>query len=130
MNQLTYKILIIGDKDDIHLDLVNHFNALGYLVFSVKNTTEAVKLLDSRLPDLIITKLSFPNMDEFKILKYFRKKSNDSLIPIILLSTKIDGIMIKKIITYNINNYLRIPFKISELNNIVNELIKGDKAIN
>jgi DNA-binding response OmpR family regulator len=129
MMELTYKILIIGDKDDVHSYVVNYFNENGYSVFPVNNTREAVKFLKSKMPDLIITKLSFPNMDEFQFVKYFRKLSNGSLIPIILLSAKIDSVIIKKILAYNINNYLRIPFKITELKNIVNELLKGDKAI-
>jgi DNA-binding response OmpR family regulator len=129
MKKLRYTILIIEDQEETRSKIANYFNINGYKVLSVKNTTDAVKLLKTKRPDLVITEISFPYMDGFQFLEYLRKTSNTALIPIIFISTKIDSSVLKKILAYNVNNFLKIPFKISELNKLVKELLKENKSI-
>jgi CheY-like chemotaxis protein len=123
------KILIIEDQKEARLELTNFFKENGYTVFPAKHALEAVKILKTKVPDLIITEISMPKMDGFTFVEYFRKLPNTAFIPIIFLSAKIDSTILKKIICYNVDNYLKKPFVLTELNRIVKELLKENKSI-
>ena len=125
MKKLTNKILLIENQRDTRLELTNYFTFNGYKVFPTKHVLDAIKILETKLPDLVITEIYMPGMDGFQFLDYFRKLPNASFIPIIFLSTKIDSTILKKIISYNVDNYLKKPFEISELDKLVKDLLYG-----
>ena len=130
MNKLTNKILIIEDQKDIRLEMNVYFKEAGYVVYPAKHFANAIKILETKVPNLIIMEISMPGMDGFQFLEFFKKLPNASMIPIIFLSAKIDSNILKKIISYNIDNYLKKPFEINELNKIVIELLKDHKTNN
>ena len=124
MKKLEKKILLIEDQSELRAEITESLKEIGYKVFSVKNILGAIKFLESKLPDLVITEISIPKTDGFQFLDYLRKLPKTSLIPVIFLSAKMDSTILKKIIRYNINNYLKKPFKYSDLQRIVGELLK------
>jgi len=124
LKKLEKHILLIEDKSEIITEITTSLKDSGYKVFPAKNTPGAVKYLKNKLPDLVITDISLPKTDGFQFLDYLRKLPGTSMIPVIFLSAKIDSTILKKIISYNVNNYLKIPFKTSDIKRIVNELLK------
>ena len=130
MDKLTNKILIIEDQKDIRLEMSIYFKEAGYVVYLAKHFAQAIKILETKRPNIIIMEISMPVMDGFQFLEFFKKLPNVSYIPIIFLSAKIDSTMLKKIISYNVDNYLKKPFEINELNTIVIELLKNNKTNN
>ena len=129
MMKTENKILIIEDQNEILLELTNYFNENGYRVYPAKNSLDAVKVLKTKLPNLVITEVSMPKMDGFQFLEYFRKLPNAALVPIFFLSKKIDATILKKILCYNANNFLKVPFKINELDKMVKELLNKNEVL-
>lgn len=125
MKKLDKKILLIEDHEDIRIELVKFFKNNGYTVFPAKHTHDAVKILEKKVPDLVITEIAIPQMDGFQFLEYFRKLPKTLYTPIIFLSAKIDSTILKKIIGYNVDNYLKKPFKTVELYKIVKGLLNN-----
>jgi CheY-like chemotaxis protein len=130
VNKVANKILLIENEKDIRLELAAYFKNSGYTVLSAKHAEEAIKILETKLPDLVITEITMPGMDGFQFLEIFKKLPGTPLIPVIFLSEKIDTATLKKIIHYNVDNYLKKPFEISELNKIVTELLIEHKIEN
>jgi DNA-binding response OmpR family regulator len=117
--------LLIEDHEDVRIELANYFKENGYTVFPAKHTRDAVKILGKKVPDLVITEIALPKMDGFQFLEYFRKLPKTLYIPIIFLSAKMDSTILQKIISYNVDNYLKKPFKTAELHKIVRGLLNN-----
>lgn len=58
----------------------------GYRVFSVVNGSEALRLADDLIPDLILLDIVLPGMDGFQVCQYIRKNPRTKEIPVIMFS--------------------------------------------
>ncbi len=59
-----------------------------YRVFEANNPLEGLKIIRDRLPDLVITDLTMPEMDGFALLEELKKDPLTSKIPVIVVSAK------------------------------------------
>ncbi|WP_141431865.1 response regulator transcription factor [Bacillus sp. 03113] len=83
------KILIVDDDDDIKEVLSLYLHKEGFQIFCAYNGNEALKIIDTKAPDLIFLDIVLPDLDGFEICQLIRKKTD---VPIIFLSGKQDDI--------------------------------------
>lgn len=82
------KILIVEDEQDI-AQLVKHYlEKEGYHVSFATTGLEALKLVPSEHPDLMILDLMLPHMNGLEVCKALRHKPETALLPIIMLTAK------------------------------------------
>ena len=79
-------ILIVEDLKHVREMLEITLGFRGYEVVTATNGEEAVKLLMTVKPRLVITDILMPNMDGFSLVHQIRQMSNMSDVPIIFLS--------------------------------------------
>ncbi|MCS6896341.1 MAG: response regulator transcription factor [Nitrospira sp.] len=84
------KILIVEDEPDI-VRLVKHYleNA-GFRTVAAQTGIEALTLVHSDKPDLVILDLMLPEMDGVEVCKKLRNAPETALLPIIMLTAKSD----------------------------------------
>lgn len=65
---MTKRILVIDDEDQFRLMLRHMLEKEGYEILEAANGKEAVKMLRTAIPDLVITDILMPEMDGIEII--------------------------------------------------------------
>jgi two-component system, OmpR family, alkaline phosphatase synthesis response regulator PhoP len=81
-------ILVIDDEKDIQLLIKEILSREGYDVLCASTGEDAIALLKSYLPDLILLDLLLPGMSGLEVCKALKENSKTTNIPIIMLTTK------------------------------------------
>ena len=104
------QILAVDDEEDI-LELVQ-FNLIkeGYQVFCATAGNEALKLVDTHLPDLIVLDLMLPDIDGLEITKILKGEPKTRDIPIVMLSAKGEEADIVTGLELGADDYITKPF--------------------
>ncbi len=72
----TFKILVVDDKWENRIILVNLLTDLGFQMLEAVNGVEALTIAQQQLPELIITDLMMPVMDGFELAKAIRHSAS------------------------------------------------------
>lgn len=106
------KILIVEDDETIAAFLIAVLEANGFDTIRASLGREAVTLISSHCPDLVLLDLSLPDMDGMEILSGLRKWST---LPVIVVSAR--GRERDKVIALDMgaDDYLTKPFESAEL---------------
>jgi len=87
-NRSSKKILIVEDEADI-AQLVKHYlEKDGFRADIAKTGVEALKLIKSERPDLVILDLMLPEISGIEVCKKIRNAPDTALLPIIMLTAK------------------------------------------
>ena len=115
------KILVVDDEELLVKGIRFNLQNDGYDVICGSNGLEAISLMQSETPDLIILDVMMPEMDGLSACAKIREFSN---VPIILLTAKADDM--DKLIGFNqgADDYLTKPFNILELKARVKALLR------
>ncbi|MBO2528227.1 MAG: DNA-binding response regulator [Clostridiales bacterium] len=110
--KLKDKVLIIEDEQNISNFISAVLTANGFDVLVAGNGTQALSLITSHCPDLIILDLGLPDMDGLDILREVRSWSN---LPVIVVSARTHEQ--DKVLALDIgaDDYIEKPFGTSEL---------------
>ena len=106
------KVLIVEDEQSISNFISMVLNASGYDTIIVGSGEEALTMIASHCPDLIVLDLGLPDMDGMEVLKSVRKWSN---LPVVVVSArnhehdKVDAL------DYGADDYLVKPFGVMEM---------------
>ena len=85
------KILIVDDSESIREVVSFTLENEGFDVLIANDGTDALKFLDGREIDMIITDLHMPEMDGITLIKHVRAMDAYQRIPILFLTT--DGLL-------------------------------------
>ena len=115
------KVLIVEDEQSISNFISMVLNASGYDTIIVGSGEEALTMIASHCPDLIVLDLGLPDMDGMEVLKSVRKWSN---LPVVVVSArnhehdKVDAL------DYGADDYLVKPFEMKELMARINAVLR------
>jgi response regulator receiver protein len=82
------KILIVDDSESIREVVSFTLENEGFEVLVANDGTDALKFLDGREIDMIITDLHMPEMDGITLIKHVRAMEAYQRIPILFLTTE------------------------------------------
>ena len=105
-------VLVVDDDPDILATVEQILEIEGYAVLSARNGAEALSVLESSRPDVIILDLMMPVMDGWE----FRRRLDGhpaSATPIIVVSADRD--IARKAATIQANGYIAKPFDLDDL---------------
>jgi DNA-binding response OmpR family regulator len=120
-------ILVVDDDPHI-LELVNiHLTQAGYSVEKAANGYEALKSLESSIPDLAIVDVMMPGMDGYELTNTLRAEAD---IPVLLLTAKGELEDKEKGFLAGSDDYVVKPFEPKELLFRVNAILRRyNKAV-
>lgn len=110
--KLKDKVLIIEDEQSIGNYLLTVLNANGYDAIIAATGQEALSLIGSHCPDLIVLDLGLPDMDGMKILHEVRSWSN---LPVVVVSARTNEHDKVAALDLGADDYIEKPFGSSEL---------------
>jgi serine phosphatase RsbU (regulator of sigma subunit) len=106
-----YKILIVDDEP-YNLDyLEQELEDLGHDLFPCENGIEALALIDSEKPDLVLLDIMMPGVDGFEVLSRMKAKMESRDIPVIIISAANSLESVVQGIKLGADDYLPKPFE-------------------
>lgn len=120
------KVLIIEDDEHIWKIIEYRLKKEKHDLVWASDGLQALEILETIKPDLIISDIMIPYMDGIQILK--KIKTDDELkdIPIIMLTSKAQEKDITKALELGAQDYITKPFSPSELILRVNKALKSN----
>jgi DNA-binding response OmpR family regulator len=108
----TMRILIVDDDRPSLKMTAFLLREEGYTVFTADNGRDALRMIDEKMPDLLILDVMMPGMDGWEVTRQLRRTTN---LPIIILSAK--GETSDRVFGLDLgaDDYLAKPFEPSEL---------------
>ena len=106
------KILVVEDEKSIAHFISTVLNNNGYEAMQAVSGTEALSMISSHCPDLIILDLGLPDMDGLEILRQLR---NWSSLPVVVVSARSHEKDKVEALDLGADDYLTKPFGTDEL---------------
>jgi K+-sensing histidine kinase KdpD len=107
-------ILVVDDNADMR-DYLRRLLEQRYVVETVKDGVAALKAINHRLPDLVVSDVMMPSRDGFALLQQLRGDPTTQIIPIILLSARTGEEARIEGLEAGADDYLVKPFSAREL---------------
>ncbi len=79
-------LLIVEDNLDLRESLVDILSLEGYDIFAAANGLEALNILESIQPDLILSDINMPHMDGISLYRVVRHHADWQTIPFVFLT--------------------------------------------
>lgn len=117
------RILIVDDEPNIVMSLEYTFKKNNFEVFIARDGQEALDILESELPDVIILDVMMPMVDGYSTLEQIKKDERLDNCKVIFLSAKNKEKDIEKGLSLGANLYITKPFSLKKLVEKVHELI-------
>ena len=106
------KVLIVEDDRAICNFIRRVLEANGYEALIVSTGREAISMLASHCPDVLILDLGLPDMDGMEVLQDLRQWS---LMPVVVVSARTDEREKVRVLDAGADDYITKPFGTSEL---------------
>lgn len=109
------KILVVEDELNIRETIVELLKLKNYEVQSASNGQEAIDLLDTWNPDLIISDIMMPVMDGHELYSIIKESRALCAIPFIFLTAKKEPNLRQKSLLDGVDDFISKPFKAKDL---------------
>jgi len=113
MNPSHSKILLVDDETAITDNLAPFLTRSGFVVSTAVNGEEALSIIETEAPDLIVSDVLMPKMDGRELLRTLRRA--DNWVPIILLTQVGEAFERAMALEEGADDYINKPFEPHEL---------------
>jgi len=125
-NESRYKILVVDDDHDILTTMSLALKNLNQTVLTASDGIAALDLAEKEDPDILVLDLMLPKRGGFQVLQRLKgKPTMKGKRPLVCMVTGNEGMRHQTFAEQNgVDEYLRKPFAISNLVEIVEEFMK------
>ncbi len=109
---MTRKILVVDDTRNVQTMLRDFLSGQEYEVMTASDGLEALDLVRSARPDLILLDIMMPNMDGYQFISTLRRESTT---PVIMITAKVQEADIIRGFDLGADDYITKPFRLREL---------------
>jgi CheY-like chemotaxis protein len=108
-------VLVVDDSALIRQVVADAFKPRGYKVLTAGDGSDALRLLSSELPDLIVADILMPVMDGWRLCEELKRHPRTCEIPFIFLTTEKEVEKRVHAFRMGVDDYLTKPFSQEEL---------------
>jgi DNA-binding response OmpR family regulator len=125
-NESNYKILIVDDDHDILTTMSLALKDLNQTILTASDGMAALEVAEQEDPDILVLDLMLPKRGGFQVLQRLKgKPTMKGKRPLVCMVTGNEGMRHQTFAEQNgVDDYLRKPFAISNLVEIVQEFMK------
>ena len=116
-------ILIIEDELAILNNISTILEISGFTCLKANSGVQALQLLETLMPHLILCDVMMPEMDGFQVLQKLRENELTKNIPFCFLSARADILDIDYGLSLGANGYITKPFTAKDLVQAVQKLL-------
>ncbi len=122
-------ILVADDDAGIRLAVKDYLELAGYSVVTAQNGEEALSLLDSYHPHLLVSDIKMPKKDGYALVRHLRQRPEFRLLPVIFLTER--SSTSERIQGYQVgcDVYLPKPFEMDELQAVIRNLLERSQMM-
>ena len=121
-------ILIVEDTEDLRRYLKDNLKKT-YKVYTATNGNEALKILNKKNLNLVISDVMMPEMDGIELCKTIKKSVELSHIPIILLTAKSSYMERLEGLEVGADDYIAKPFHLKEIKSRIRNILENRKRL-
>jgi CheY-like chemotaxis protein len=115
-------VLVIDDNDAMHQLYRVAFQRSGFRLLIAKSGAEALLVMGSHFPDVIVLDLAMPEMDGFEFLRLVRAQPEWAKIPVIVITAFCTGEDIKTTKDLGVIAHLvKADFSVKKLRAVIQE---------
>ncbi len=117
------KIMLVDDSRTIRNIEKNVLSQMGYTdIMEAGDGVEAMALMATCMPDLMLVDWNMPNMDGLTLVKNVRKENTQ--IPILMVTTEAEKSRVIEAIKAGVNNYVVKPFTADTLGGQIKQTLE------
>lgn len=117
--------ILLAEDNEANIESVRgYLESRGYKLSLAKNGQIAVDLAIAQKPDIILMDIQMPEMDGLTAIKIIRANPDVANIPIIALTGLAMTGDREKCLEAGANEYLSKPFRLRQLNNLIQDILK------
>src|SRR4030095_2465201 len=110
------RVLIVHHDEVMRTLVVDLLEPQGYEVASVNDCGDALEMLKSFEPDLVVSSASMPGLDGLGLSRHIKEKPQTSGVAVLLMSGDSDGQHASvECLTAGADDYVDQPFRLEEL---------------
>ena len=113
--QRRFRILAVDDQPDMLILIVRALEAEQYIVSTATNGADALRMIDERMPDLLVLDYKMAGMDGMAVMKVLRSKSGTERLPVLMLTAMTDEPSTRAGFEAGVTDYVTKPFSIPQL---------------
>jgi PAS domain S-box-containing protein len=117
-------LILLAEDNEINIETFSSYlEAKGYRVILAYNGKQAIDLLESHRPDLILMDIQMPEMDGITAIEIIRTRSQYTTLPIIALTALAAPKDRDACLAAGANRYLSKPIRLKDLIQSISELL-------
>jgi DNA-binding response OmpR family regulator len=109
---MSRKILVVDDTRNVQALLNDFLSSQDFDVLTASDGREALEMVQTVAPDLILLDIMMPNMDGYQFISHLRRSSN---IPVIMITARQQEADIIRGFDLGADDYITKPFRLREL---------------
>lgn len=121
-------ILYIEDNFDNRMLVRRLLEHEGFLVLEAQNAHEALALLQTQQPDLILMDINMPEIDGYTLTRQIKATPQTSQIPIIALTANVMRGDKERTLRAGCDGYIEKPIDIDTFIEQVNQFLNGNRV--
>ena len=125
MKEEKQKILIVDDEPNIVMSLDFLLRKAGYELFIARNGQEAMDLVLTKKPQLILLDIMMPGMDGYEVCHEVKNKKGYERTKVIFLSAKSKPNDIEEGMKAGADEYITKPFSNKQLLQKIKEIVNS-----
>ncbi|MCP4188533.1 MAG: response regulator [Gammaproteobacteria bacterium] len=120
-------VLVVDDSGMARKMISRTLNKMGIeKITEAADGADAIPLIQANLYDLIVTDFNMPEVDGHELLRYIRNESNQSSVPVLMVTTEGDASKLAAVQHDGVSAIVDKPFDVTE----VKQLIESSMAFN
>jgi DNA-binding response OmpR family regulator len=119
----VHTVLVADDDPDIQSLVVLRLERSGYRVLRASDGQEALDLALREHPELAVLDITMPKLDGLEVTRNLRSHEETSVMPVILLTARVQEDDVAKGLDAGATDYMKKPFSPQELGVRVAELL-------
>src|SRR5207249_874436 len=112
--QRRFHILVVDDQPEMLTLIVRALEADQYTVSTATSGREALRMIDSHMPDLVVLDYKMTGMDGFAVTKALRAKPETQPLPVLMLTAVTGEPSTRAGFDAGVTDYVTKPFSIPQ----------------
>ncbi len=118
-----HKVLVVDDDPYILMSLEFLMKKNGFEVMVARNGKEALDIVNTSIPDLVLLDIMMPDVDGYAICRHIKSSKELNSTKVVFLSAKTREADIQKGLDLGAEMYISKPFSTRELVKKIRELL-------
>lgn len=120
-------ILVVDDEPALLRLMEYLLHRQGYRILTAANGEDALELVRTERPDLVVLDVMMPRMDGYEVAAAIRHDREIASTPIVILTAKAQDQDIERGLAAAVDAYITKPFEPARLSDTVANLLAGER---